>query len=78
MAGCHPLESMGDRYLICLETRGISLTAGKRYKVIPDKKWEARGWVRVIDDTEADYYFPGTLFEAEAEVAPEGEHVREE
>ena len=40
----------------------MSLTLRRVYKVVPDEKGEARGWIRVIDDTNEDYLFPQSRF----------------
>lgn len=49
----------------CLATHGISLKAGKSYRVVPDMKSESRGWVRVIDETGEAYCFPRSLFKSD-------------
>jgi hypothetical protein len=49
----------------CLATHGISLKAGKSYRVVPDTKSEARGWVRVVDETGEAYCFPRSIFESD-------------
>lgn len=54
-----------ERRLTCLETHGISLKAGKKYRVIADAESEKRGWVRVVDETGDDYCFPASMFKAD-------------
>ena len=53
-----------SRYYVCLLNKGqeVSLTPGRLYKRIPDKRGEEMGYVRVIDDTKEDYLFPLSLF----------------
>jgi hypothetical protein len=40
----------------------VSLTLHKVYKVVPDAKADARGWLRIVDDTEGSYLFPARKF----------------
>lgn len=49
--------------LTCLQSYGISLTAGKQYRVIPDPHKEAHGLVRIVDDTGEDYVYLRSSFE---------------
>ncbi len=51
-------------YVICLANRGYkaSLIVRRVYETIPDSEAEARGLLRVIDESGEDYLFPRTLF----------------
>jgi uncharacterized protein (DUF433 family) len=61
-----------EGYVTCLETHGISLKAGKMYKVIADAESEKRGWVRVVDETGEDYSFPRAMFKSEPDLTRKG------
>jgi hypothetical protein len=39
------------------------LVIGQIYKVIPDKKEEALGYLRIVDESGEDYTFPANYFE---------------
>jgi hypothetical protein len=53
-------------YLFCLRNKGYmaSLEAGKVYRSISDPASEARGFVRVIDESGEDYLYPANRFVA--------------
>lgn len=47
--------------VICLET-GFDLTKGKKYRAISDRALEAKGRIRVIDDSGEDYVYLARRF----------------
>ncbi|MCX6607358.1 MAG: hypothetical protein NTV52_27760 [Acidobacteria bacterium] len=53
-----------SRYVVCIENDGYlaSLERRKLYEVVPDRRSESLGFVRVIDESGEDYLFPSTLF----------------
>lgn len=53
-------------YALCVDNRGYkaSLTVRRLYETLPDAEAEARGLVRVIDESGEDYLFPQKLFGA--------------
>ena len=52
------------RYLLCVRNDGYgaSLQTRKLYERVSDKVAEARGLVRVIDESGEDYLYPQKLF----------------
>ena len=52
------------RYVLCINSGSYkaSLEPRKVYRVIPDATAEAKGLLRVIDDSGEDYLFPARLF----------------
>jgi len=61
-----------ERYVLCVENGGYaaSLEVRKVYRVLPDAAAEARGLVRVVDESGEDYLYPRELF-VEVELPPE-------
>ena len=55
---------MNPKYVMCIDNEGyaVSLTLHKVYKVIPDAKADARGWLRIVDDTDGSYLFSAKKF----------------
>jgi hypothetical protein len=53
-------------YALCVDNRGYkaSLMVRRLYSTLPDAEAEARGLVRVIDESGEDYLFPQKLFAA--------------
>jgi hypothetical protein len=53
-----------DRFVLCVESGDYqaSLEPRKVYRVISDPAAEAKGLVRVVDESGEDYLFPATLF----------------
>jgi hypothetical protein len=53
-----------DNTVLCIKgkSNGLSLTRGKRYRVIHNPHEEARGLLRVVDDTGEDYVYPAEFF----------------
>ena len=57
----------GPRHLLLCLSAGeypASLEARKVYRALPDPAAEAKGFVRVIDESGDDYLYPQTLFTA--------------
>ena len=54
------------QYLLCIRNEGYpaSLLTRRLYEQVPDKEADARGLVRVIDESGADYLYPQKLFVA--------------
>lgn len=54
------------RFLLCVsnETYPVSLESLKVYVRLPDPEAEAKGFVRVIDESGEDYLYPESLFVA--------------
>ncbi len=55
---------MKFRYVVCVENGGYkaSLEVRKIYRALPDESADKVGWIRVIDESEEDYLFPGKYF----------------
>jgi len=53
-------------YLLCVNNEGYpaSLEVRKVYRALPDEVAEARGFVRVIDESGEDYLYPSERFVA--------------
>jgi len=53
-------------YALCVDNRGYkaSLMVRRLYTTLPDAEAEARGLVRVVDESGEDYLFPQKLFAA--------------
>ena len=53
-------------YVLCVSNRGFraSLTVRKVYRTVADPRAEARGFVRVIDESGEGYVYPDRLFVA--------------
>jgi hypothetical protein len=51
-------------FVVCLDNEGYpaSLEVGKLYRYIPDRKAEAEGLLRVVDESGEDYAFEGKRF----------------
>jgi hypothetical protein len=56
------------RYVVCIKNDGseASLERNKLYVAIPDRRAEADGLVRVIDEDGEDYLYPADWFVAVA------------
>lgn len=48
---------------ICIQGDGFDLTTGTRYRVLPDPQEEARGFLRILDDSGDDYLYLADRFE---------------
>lgn len=59
-----PHNSDRAQFLLCVSAGGYpaSLEPRKAYQAIPDPGAEARGLVRVIDESGDDYLYPHDLF----------------
>ena len=55
---------MKPRYVVCIENGGYkaSLEVRKIYRALPHEPADKIGWIRVIDESEEDYLFPGKYF----------------
>jgi hypothetical protein len=53
-----------SRYVLCVKNHGYAASLEKRkiYVAVPDKIAEARGYIRVIDESGEDYLFPANRF----------------
>jgi hypothetical protein len=53
-----------SQYVLCIRNDGhpASLQTRRLYEQVPDKGAEARGLVRVIDESGEDYLYPQKLF----------------
>lgn len=54
------------RYAVCITNKGneASLERNKLYVLLPDRRAEAHGLVRVIDEDGEDYLYPADWFVA--------------
>ena len=52
------------QFVVCLNNEGFaaSLEVGKLYQIVPDKKAEALGGLRVIDEDGEDYFYDVDMF----------------
>jgi hypothetical protein len=52
------------KFVVCLKNEGYaaSLEIGKLYQIIPDKKAEKLGGLRVIDEDGEDYLYDSEMF----------------
>ncbi len=52
------------RYVICIKNDeyDVDLSLGKVYRVIADHVGEARGFVRIVDESGEDYLYPSDFF----------------
>lgn len=55
---------MNDQFVICVhnESHPTDLTLYKVYRVIPSKKADRHGLIRLIDDSGEDYFYPAPMF----------------
>ncbi len=56
----------GERFFLCVNNDAYpaSLEARKVYRGLPDPTAEARGFVRVVDESGEDYLYPASCFVA--------------
>lgn len=47
---------------VCNAGYEVDLELHERYEMLPDPRWEARGFVRVIDGSGEDYVYPRRYF----------------
>ena len=59
-------KRVSRRYAVCIRNEGneASLQRNKLYVVLPDRKAQADGLVRVIDEDGEDYLYPAEWFGA--------------
>ena len=59
-------KKVSRRYAVCIRNEGnqASLERNKLYVVLPDRRAEADGLVRVIDEDGEDYLYPANWFVA--------------
>lgn len=59
-------KKVSRRYAVCIRNEGneASLERNKLYVVLPDRKAQADGLVRVIDEDGEDYLYPADWFVA--------------
>ena len=59
-------KRVSRRYAVCIRNEGneASLERNKLYVVLPDRKAQADGLVRVIDEDGEDYLYPADWFVA--------------
>ncbi len=51
-------------FAVCINNKGYeaSLEVGKLYRVVPDQEAEARGYVRIVDESGEDYGYSADRF----------------
>ncbi len=54
----------GPKFVVCLNNDGFaaSLEVGKLYQIVPDRKAEKLGGLRVIDEDGEDYLYDSDMF----------------
>jgi hypothetical protein len=53
------------RFVVCVENEGCDdLQIWKLYRILPDARAAAEGYLRVVDDSGEDYLYPGRRFVA--------------
>lgn len=59
-------KRVSRRYAVCIRNEGneASLERNKLYVVLPDRKAQADGLVRVVDEDGEDYLYPSEWFVA--------------
>lgn len=59
-------RKVSRRYAVCIKNKGneASLERNKLYVLLPDRRAEADGLVRVIDEDGEDYLYPADWFVA--------------
>jgi len=57
-------KKLKKEFVVCINNEGylVSLEVGKLYRVIPDKKAEAHGYFRIIDESGEDYAYSTDRF----------------
>jgi hypothetical protein len=58
------MKSSRERFVICVDNSDYpaSLDVRKVYKVIPDRRGEQAGFIRVVDESGEDYLYPKEYF----------------
>jgi hypothetical protein len=51
-------------FAVCIKNKGYeaSLEKGKLYRVVPDQKAEAHGYLRIVDESGEDYGYAASRF----------------
>jgi hypothetical protein len=54
------------KWAVCVanDAHKASLELRKLYRVLPDRKGEAQGLLRVVDESGEDYLYPASMFES--------------
>jgi hypothetical protein len=47
---------------VSLRSRGVDLRRGQVYRLLPDRKGSADGYVRIVDGSGEDYLYPADHF----------------
>jgi hypothetical protein len=57
---------MNSQFVICVnnDTNPSDLTLYRVYRVIPSKKADKHGLIRLVDDSGEDYFYPAPMFRA--------------
>ena len=64
-------------FAVCLATsEDEDLEVGKVYRILPDAKAAAVGYLRVIDESDEDYFYPAKRFMVLDLPEPERERLR--
>jgi hypothetical protein len=52
------------RFVVCIKNKGYeaSLELGKLYRVLPDKKAQEHGYLRIVDESGEDYGYAASRF----------------
>ena len=52
------------RFAVCIKNKGYeaSLEKGKLYRVVPDERAEAHGYLRIVDESGEDYGYAASRF----------------
>ncbi len=52
------------RFAVCIRNKGYeaSLEVGKLYRVVPDRKAEGHGYLRIVDESGDDYGYAADRF----------------
>jgi hypothetical protein len=55
---------MNEQFVICVnnESNPVHLTLYKVYRVLPSKKADKLGLIRLVDDSGEDYAYPAPMF----------------
>ncbi|HUO44495.1 MAG TPA: hypothetical protein VMT94_06230 [Burkholderiales bacterium] len=55
---------MKRRFFLCIKNRGYQadLLLGKVYHALPAAPGDKAGWLRIVDDSGEDYYYPEKYF----------------
>lgn len=58
------MRMMREKFVICVnnDTHPTDLTLYKIYRVIPSKKADKLGLIRLVDDSGEDYAYPAPMF----------------